>query len=184
MAKNARKAGIICHICGEAGHKSYQCPKNTELMDTSEPNRGGEEGQEQMSRHGGRDNEHPPQHLPPAPRGFYPGRPGEGPIRPGQYMTTQDQQSSQMGHQYQPYQFHPRPMFPRPHREPSEKRDENAPRRNIEDVVCYKASIIRYISWILGVHMLLQIFNETDSFLVWIQGTLCEQVQQGPPGIS
>jgi cleavage and polyadenylation specificity factor subunit 4 len=29
-------------------------------------------------------------------------------------------------------------MFPKPHREQNKERDENAPRRNIEDVVCYK----------------------------------------------
>lgn len=32
IAKNARKAGIICHLCQEAGHKSYQCPKNQEAQ--------------------------------------------------------------------------------------------------------------------------------------------------------
>jgi cleavage and polyadenylation specificity factor subunit 4 len=29
MAK--KKAGIICHMCGEMGHKSFQCPKNPEV---------------------------------------------------------------------------------------------------------------------------------------------------------
>ncbi len=118
------------------GHKSYQCPKNEEatgyIREEESPSKGS--GGENSSQE--------------SPSGRGPGNyvnPGEQhghrPARGGHYMPPP----------YQPYQFHPRPLFQR-HTRDREQRDrpergeggagaDGQPRRALEDVVCYKVSI-------------------------------------------
>jgi len=127
-AKIARKAGIICHVCGEMGHKSYQCPKNADLENTFPANpRDNPKGEEESGEYR-TPNEHPPGHV-------VPRRPADG--RPGAYMNSGEHAPGNFP-QYQPYQFHPRPpYYPRGHRDRDRERDDQ-PRRALEDVVCYK----------------------------------------------
>jgi len=164
MARNARKATIICHICGEAGHKSYHCPKNENAEpqhylsyrnqnheQSNEENRsGGNSGiphnrpgtyQGDISntdrRSGGGNFHHGGGHGHPVGGHGHPvgghGHPVGGHGQPGGQPP------------YQPYIFHPRPQF-RPHHRVGDRdrdrgdRDDNQPRRALEDVVCYKVS--------------------------------------------
>lgn len=156
-AMKARKAGIICHVCQEAGHKSYQCPKNPELMgdgfqqnistisrdedgSTSGPPEPSTPPIERVERNPGfsRPFDHslpPPGHHPSSHHHHPPGEGGHGRGRGrgGDNFNT-----------YQPYQFHPRPPYfgGRGHHHRNDRNEgrdgEQQPRRALEDVVCYK----------------------------------------------
>lgn len=104
-----KKAGIMCHMCGELGHKSFQCPKNPEVQEQlsreSEEQENVKPGHDQQGRsgYGGRDN-HPstfqPYQFHPRPQ-FYPRR--------GDNNNRGERPEGDLG-----------------------------PRRALEDVVCYK----------------------------------------------
>jgi hypothetical protein len=121
-------------MCGEMGHKSFQCPKNPEV-------------QEQLLRSGSGDamqtddqeNMKPEFHGIATPHGGGVGR------FPGPRFNNDHHHQQQSN--FQPYQFHPRPQFyPRRTNPNNENRQDGSggeqqqqqPRRALEDVVCYK----------------------------------------------
>lgn len=128
-----KKAGIICHMCQEMGHKSFQCPKNPEVQEQLA--RAGLNHHESRSAGGAADNEQENQ-KPPEFHGRFGGSGGP------RFSNDHQQQGG-----FQPYQFHPRPQFYQRRNNDRPEGEQQQPRRALEDVVCYKVSVKYIIFW-------------------------------------